>query len=152
MNVTYTERCPNCGKLIYRDAVERSKSFGNSLQVCNYCQRQYFDSKVYEWVNLTNEEKKSVLVLGTNMTIVNESEMRSLYKKMKFTKYLLVGLPIVRKLEKQIEQFNNFKFEESMLLNTAIQESIARTANKEYLIYLINKGRNYYGTDCTPNT
>ncbi len=147
MSTSYSERCPNCGKLLYYSTVERSKSFGNSIQKCPSCQHEYFDNKVFEWVNLTNEEKKSVLVFGTNMTVVRESEVISIYKKIKFTKYLLLGIPLVRKFKRQVEMLRDFRYNEEMLLDDKIQESIRRTSNKEYIAVLVKHGRNYYGTE-----
>ena len=144
---TYTSRCPNCHKLLYSSKIEEQASFGNSMQKCPYCKQYYIDTSVYEWVNLTKEEKKSVLVFGWNMTIVRESEVRSLYNKLKFTQILLITIPLVSKLKRQLMALECFEFNPRMLQDYHIQESIERTNDKNYLKILLKAGRNFYGTD-----
>ena len=102
---TYTIRCPNCNKLLYNSSAPKQKTFGNSKQKCPYCNRYYIDPSVHEWVNLTSEEKKSVLVFGWNMTIVREPEVKSLYNKLRFTQWLLITIPFVSKLKRQLIAF-----------------------------------------------
>lgn len=144
---TYSSRCPNCHKLLYMDKVEEQMSFGNSMRKCPYCSMNYIDSSVYEWVNLSNEEKKSVLVFGWNMTIVRENEVRSLYKKLRYTQFLLITIPIVSKLKRQLAALECFEFKPQMLQDYHIQESIERTKDENYIKILLKAGRKYYGIE-----
>ena len=143
----YEERCPHCRKLLYYDSIERGISMGNTINTCVYCNENYLDEKVFEWVNLNYEQKKAVLTQGTDMTIVTEEETRKALKNYGFSKYLLIGIPLVKKLEKQMENFENFVYKPEMLLQPDIQESIKRTSNQDYLALLLRMGRNYYGED-----
>ena len=146
MGVThFEERCPHCRRLLYIDNVERGISFGNTISTCFHCNQTYLDNKVYEWVNLNYEQKKAVLVAGPEMTIVTEAETKNALQKYGFTKYLLIGIPAVKQLEKQLDMYKNFVFKPEMLLQKHIQDSIKRTSDPEYLQTLLKMGRNYYG-------
>ena len=116
------------------------------MKKCPFCSCSYIDKYVYEWVNLTNEEKKSILVFGWNMTIVKESEVRSLYNALKFTQILLLTIPLVNRLKRQLIALETFQFYPSMLQDYHIQESVERTNNTDYLRTLLDAGRNFYGT------
>ena len=146
MKRTFTKRCPACNKLLDLSSFEERKTLGNSMAKCPFCGYNYIDTYVYEWVNLTNEEKKSVLVFGWNMTIVKESEVRSLYNALKFTQILLLTIPLVSRLKNQLIALEMFQFNPRMLQDYHIQESIERTNNADYLRNLLNAGRNFYGT------
>ena len=144
--VTYSSRCPHCNYLLYRSSTsEQLKSFGNSKSKCPRCHQFYIDSSKYEWVNLTQEEKKSVLVFGHNMTLVEESYVRSMYNKLKNTKFSLVTIPLVKRLKYNLDALERFVFDPKMLQDDHIQQSIERTRDEEYLKTLISLGRNYYG-------
>lgn len=144
---TYTTRCPNCFKILQHAHTEQGSFFGNSMQKCPYCDQHYIDPSIYEWVNLTEEEKKSVLVFGWNRAIRRESEIRSLYNKWKYTQFSLLTIPIVSKLKQQLERLEQFVFHPRMLQDWRIQESIERTKDATYLNTLLRLGRNYYGSD-----
>ena len=146
MRITYySEHCPCCGKLVYYDTSERELTFGNTMAVCEHCGKEYLDGKVYEWVNLNNEQKKAILVFGHDIVLITEADIRKAYSLSKHTKFLLLTLPIVSKQEKQLKMLEDFRFKPEMLQNPYIQESIARTSNQEYLQTLLRMGRNYYG-------
>lgn len=108
--ISYRENCPYCGKILYYELAERQKRLGNSLVSCPSCGKSYIDCCTYEWINLTDEEKKSVLVFGWNMTIVEETHVRKMYKRLYFTKFLLFGIPIVNKLKLQLDRLESFVY------------------------------------------
>ena len=144
--ISYRENCPYCGKILYYELAERQKRLGNSLASCPSCGKSYIDCCTYEWINLTDEEKKSVLVFGWNMTIVEETHVRKMYKRLYFTKFLLFGIPIVNKLKLQLDRLESFVYDEKMLIDYHIQQSIERTNNEDYLRLLVQSGRKIYGT------
>ena len=92
---TFSEFCPHCGKLVWCDTDERQISFGNTVAICEHCGQSYLDGKVFEWVNLNNEQKKAVLVLGPDMTIMTEAELRKNYSISKYMKVLILTLPLI---------------------------------------------------------
>ena len=143
----YTKRCPHCQKLLYRSNEKHPKIFGNSMRRCPYCFKSYMDSDVYEWVNLTKEEKKSVLVFGADMAILRESELKTSYTRWKYTQFLLITIPVVITIRKRLRALETFKFSAEMLQDSYIRESIERTKDSDYLKFLIMSGRNYYGTE-----
>ena len=147
MGVTYNSRCPHCKTLLYSSSVEEPMSFGNPNVVCPKCSKTFFDSKKMEWVNLTKEEKKSVLVLGTDKYITEEKEYKKIYKMLMFTSFLLITIPFLIRTRKIVKAFENFVFDKNMLDEKNIQESIQRTRNIEYMKELIIHGRYYYGEE-----
>ena len=79
------------------------------------------------------------------MTLIEESHVRSVYNKLKYTQFLLVTIPIVKKLKYNLNALERFNFDPKMLQDYHIQQSIERTRDEEYLKTLILSGRNNYG-------
>lgn len=154
MHTIYTERCPHCGKLYYYKSVERTRYFGVPELTCpnSKCGKKFFDSKGNEWENLTNEEKKSVLMylytgqkLEDGVQVYTEKELKAQIRANYFG--LIFTIPALMHNKKLLKQWQEFKFNPTMLEDATIQESIKRTSNPEYREFLLNMGKNFYGMD-----
>ena len=112
----------------------------------------FFNGEIYNFIELrksipTMRLRYNIDRVNASDTSFDEEETRKALKNYGFSKYLLIGIPLVKKLEKQMENFENFVYKPEMLLQPDIQESIKRTSNQDYLALLLRMGRNYYGED-----
>lgn len=148
MSTTYSTRCPHCGVLLYQNSYEERKKFAPTLQSCPHCGKKMIYSQSYEWENLTNDEKKSVLVFGADRYIGTATELKKIIRNCALSFFLIYPLFMMFKHIKHLRQWNDFVFDENMIVdNSLIQESIERTQDTEYRKMLLKLGRDFYGTE-----
>src|SRR5574344_173440 len=145
-----TKSCPYCGYVLSSSYTVDSdkKIFGYAMTECPRCHNKFLESNKYEWVNLSRDEKVSVLAKGPDYTICTLKEHQNNNKTNIFLVPLFglgaIGLKNNNDAIKKIENcdlntdINSIKF---------ISDSLKRTENLDYLIALINSGKKLYGKE-----
>ena len=152
MATYYSTSCPYCGTVFYHGTTKEDKSFGITQKICNHCGREFMYSSIYEWENLTNEEKKSVLILGADRAVRLKKDIKKSIFACALCFFLIYPLYYLIIHIKDYKAFKKFEFyPEQISQNKLIQESIQRTQDPEYRTQLLKLGRTFYGTEYTPD-
>ena len=152
MATYYSTSCPHCGAVFYHSTSKEPKCFGITQKTCSRCKQEFMYSSVYEWENLTNEEKKSVLILGEDRPIRFVKEIKRSIVLCAISFFLLFPLYYLIIHISDYKKFQNFEYKPQYISqNTYIQESIQRTQDPEYRTQLLKLGRTFYGTEYTPD-
>ena len=148
MATYYSSRCPHCGTLLYSGRSKEPKAFGPTKQICNHCGKEFLRDNFYERINLTKEEKLSVLVLGPDMYLTTEKKLQLAIILAACLFFLIVPIYYLILGMQRYNKFKNFNFSHSMIDdNLLIQQSIERTKDNEYCKLLEKQGRIFYGVD-----
>lgn len=129
----YNVNCPNCGLILFSEYYKPGslEYFGRTIDNCPKCGNKVTLKWNYEWENLTPHQKKLVLCFGFGITLdQNPDKFFSLCKLNR----------------NGMQKWREFKFDDSMLENPKIKESIERTKDQEYRNQLLLLGRTFYGT------
>ena len=148
MHTTYSSTCPHCGNLLYYSSEKEGKMFSSAKQICPRCGHEYINSNCYEWIHLTNEEKRCVLALGADRYICTRSEVKKLLIINACLFFFVITIFNFFRLLNIYSKLNNFKFYQGMIDNNIlIQQSIDRTNDEDYCKMLEKMGRQYYGKE-----